>query len=94
MKINIYIGSYLIFINVIAFTVFGIDKYKAIKKQYRISEKMLFTIAIAGGTAGAMAGMFFFRHKTRKWYFRFGIPFILVIQILIFMYIQYGFGYN
>lgn len=84
-EINLYIGSYFILINLITFLVFGIDKYKAIKRRYRISEKMLFMLSIIGGAIGAFLGMFFFRHKTRKWYFKFGIPFILLVQILVFM---------
>lgn len=78
---------YLIVINIITFVVFGADKYKAIKKKYRIPEKTLFLLATLGGSAGALAGMLAFRHKTRKWYFRIGIPCILVMQIGLLIYL-------
>jgi uncharacterized membrane protein YsdA (DUF1294 family) len=58
----------------------GIDKKKAIKKKYRISEKTLFTWAIAGGSIGSIAGMQFFRHKTKHMSFKLGMPLIFVVQ--------------
>lgn len=79
---------YLIGINILAFVVFGIDKYKAIKKKFRVPEKTLFLLAVIGGSIGALAGMFVFRHKTRKWYFRIGIPVILGVQILLLVYLS------
>lgn len=81
------IGMYLLAINILTFVVFGVDKYKAIKKQYRVPEKTLFLLAVMGGSAGALAGMFTFRHKTRKWYFRIGIPCIWAVQILLLIYL-------
>ena len=55
---------YLLIINIIAFIMYGIDKWKAHRKQWRISEKMLLFIAVIGGSAGALAGMYIFHHKT------------------------------
>ena len=81
------IGMYLLAINILTFVVFGVDKYKAIKKQYRVPEETLFLLAVMGGSAGALAGMFAFRHKTRKWYFRIGIPCIWAVQILLLIYL-------
>ena len=81
------IGMSLLAINILTFVVFGVDKYKAIKKQYRVPEKTLFLLAVMGGSAGALAGMFTFRHKTRKWYFRIGIPCIWAVQILLLIYL-------
>ena len=81
------IGMSLLAINILTFVVFGVDKYKAIKKQYRVPEKTLFLLAVMGGSAGALAGMFAFRHKTRKWYFRIGIPCIWAVQILLLIYL-------
>ena len=81
------IGMYLLAINILTFVVFGVDKYKAIKKQYRVPEETLFLLAVMGGSAGALAGMFMFRHKTRKWYFRIGIPCIWAVQILLLIYL-------
>ncbi len=74
---------YLLFINVVAFFAMLIDKRRAIKKQWRISEKALISIAIAGGSIGMLCGMHAFRHKTKHKKFTFGIPLILAVQILL-----------
>lgn len=60
----------------------GVDKKRAKRGAYRISEKTLFMIAILGGSMGSIAGMNHFRHKTKHWYFKYGMPAILVIQII------------
>lgn len=72
-------------INVITFAVFGIDKLKAVKNRWRVPEKILFLLALLGGSLGAIIGMYSFRHKTKKIAFRIGIPAILIVQI-IFIY--------
>lgn len=72
-------------INVITFAVFGIDKLKAVKNRWRVPEKILFLLALLGGSLGAIIGMYSFRHKTKKIAFRIGIPVILIVQI-IFIY--------
>lgn len=71
---------------------YGIDKWKAQGKRWRISEKMLLFIAIIGGSLGALAGMYTFHHKTLHKKFVLGVPFILVIQVIIFYlyYLYYG----
>lgn len=74
---------YLALVNVIAFAVYGADKRRAKKDKRRVPEKTLFLLAIIGGSVGALAGMYTFRHKTRHWYFVWGIPAILVIQIVL-----------
>lgn len=74
---------YLIAINFISFTVMGIDKYKARKRTWRIPESTLFVLALIGGSIGSIAGMHLFHHKTRHWYFLYGMPAILMIQILV-----------
>ncbi len=74
---------YLALVNVIAFAVYGADKRRAKKDKRRVPEKTLFLLAIIGGSVGALAGMYTFRHKTRHWYFVWGIPSILVIQIAL-----------
>jgi uncharacterized membrane protein YsdA (DUF1294 family) len=60
----------------------GIDKYKAKKKTWRIPEATLFLFAIFGGSLGSTLGMFIFHHKTRHWYFRYGLPLILIVQLV------------
>ena len=74
---------YLLLMNLIGFAVMGIDKYKAKKHLWRISEKTLFLFSVLGGSAGTLLGMYTFRHKTRHWYFVFGMPLILILQILL-----------
>lgn len=78
---------YLAVINIITFAVFGIDKLKAIKNKWRIPEKVLFLLSIIGGSVGAMLGMYTFRHKTKKPLFKFGIPAILIVQIVAIYFI-------
>lgn len=77
---------YLIAINIVAFLLYGIDKWKAKRDAYRISEKTLLTVAILGGSLGAICGMHYFRHKTRHWYFRYGLPLIFVAQVALWCY--------
>lgn len=72
---------YIIIINSIAFVVFGIDKQKAVKNKWRISENTLIGLALIGGSAGALIGMRCFHHKTRKKKFLVGIPLILILQM-------------
>lgn len=79
---------YLVIINIIAYAMMGIDKRKAQKKEWRISEAALFTSALLGGSIGSIAGMQRFRHKTKHWYFKYGMPAILVAQIALAIYLS------
>lgn len=72
---------YLAVINVAAFSLMGVDKYRARKHLWRIPEHTLFAAALLGGSLGAIAGMYLWHHKTRHWYFVLGMPFILIVQI-------------
>lgn len=74
---------YLIVINLISFAAMGVDKARARKRSWRIPESTLFVLAIIGGSVGSIVGMHLFRHKTLHWYFLYGMPAILIIQILI-----------
>ena len=71
---------YIILINIVTFWVCGHDKRQARNKGWRVPEKTLFLLAAAGGSIGAIAGMQIFRHKTRHWKFRLGMPLILGAQ--------------
>ena len=84
--IRLILIAYLCVVNIVAFAMFGIDKKRARKHQWRISEKALFISAIIGGSIGALLGMHIFRHKTKHWYFVIGIPVILIIQIACAVY--------
>jgi len=64
----------------------ALDKYKAEKGKWRISEKTLFIITALGGGIGTIAGMYLFRHKTRKLYFKIGFPFILISEVILIVY--------
>lgn len=74
---------YLVIMNIIGFGIMGIDKWKAKKGYWRIPESTLFIITVIGGSIGSILGMYTFRHKTRHWYFVYGMPAIFVIQLLI-----------
>ena len=71
---------YLLAINIATFSAFGAGKRRARRESWRIPEKTLFLLSLLGGSAGALLGMRIFHHKTRKWYFRFGIPLLLILQ--------------
>ena len=74
---------YLIAINILTFLIFGIDKRKARKGKWRIPEATLIGLAVAGGSIGALLGMYLFRHKTQKRKFNLGIPAILLLQAVL-----------
>lgn len=75
------IGIYLIVINVAAFCIYGIDKQKAVKGKWRISERTLILLAVSGGSVGAWAGMQVFRHKTKHALFVVGVPLIFFVEL-------------
>ena len=83
MKVILLIVIYILAVNVLGFALMGIDKSRAKKRGFRIPEATLFVVAIIGGSIGTIIGMFFFRHKTRHWYFLYGLPVILLIQIAL-----------
>ena len=85
MEVITLLLSYLIAINLIGFALMGIDKYKAKKRAFRISEATLFTVAVIGGSIGSILGMYAFRHKTRHRSFVYGMPLILIIQIILIL---------
>lgn len=77
----------MLVVNIITFTVYGIDKQKAKNNRWRISEKMLVGLALIGGFIGAIAGMQVFRHKTKHLKFVIGVPVISVLWIILCVYI-------
>lgn len=90
MGVITYIVSYLITVNLIGFVIMGVDKLKAKKRAWRIPESTLFVVALIGGSLGTTIGMHVFRHKTRHWYFLYGMPAILLIQIAIVVVLIYS----
>lgn len=73
----------LLAVNLISFALMGIDKQNARKGARRIPEKTLFLFVFLGGSAGGLAGMLLFRHKTRHWYFAVGFPIILMLHLAV-----------
>ncbi len=82
-----YIITYLICINIITFFVYYLDKQKAKKNAYRISERNLIGLTLIGGCLGAIVSMNLFRHKTKHLKFTLGIPLILALQIISVIYL-------
>ena len=76
----IYLLNYLVIINIIAFIVYGIDKLKAKRGKWRITEATLLLLAIIGGSIGAWCGVKVWHHKTMHAKFKYGIPLIMAMQ--------------
>lgn len=81
--------AYIIVINVIAFILYGIDKERAIKRRWRVSEKTLLGAAMLGGSLGAILGMYGFHHKTKHWRFRILVPLFLLLHIVIILWMLF-----
>ena len=78
----------LIVLNIVTFLVYGIDKWKAKQGSWRISEATLLILAVIGGSFGALIGMKVWHHKTMHKKFRYGLPLILIIQIILIGYLS------
>ena len=78
---------YLLAVNSLTFLLYGIDKYKAKKGRWRISEATLLTMAAIGGSIGAWAGMRTWHHKTMHKKFKYGIPIIIIMQVALAVYL-------
>lgn len=84
-----YLLWYLAAVNLVTFTVYGVDKAKARRGAWRVPEKTLFLLPLLGGSVGALLGMLVFRHKTKRWYFVWGIPLILLAQIALAVWVYF-----
>ena len=80
-----YIAIYFLAINLISFLAMYIDKKKAYYGKWRIKETTLFILVMLGGGVGGIAGMYLFRHKTKKKYFTIGFPLITILEILVIL---------
>lgn len=78
-----YFLIYLLAVNLFGFILMGVDKSKAQKHQWRISEKTIFVTALLGGSIGVKSGMQHYRHKTQHKQFVYGIPAIIILQLAI-----------
>lgn len=79
---------YLLVVNTLTFLLYGIDKHKAKKARWRISEATLLMMAVIGGSIGAWAGMRLWHHKTMHKKFKYGIPLIILLQIALVFYLH------
>lgn len=89
-EVYLIIKIYLIIVNLAAAAAFAWDKYCAKKGRRRIPEAVLLLLAAIGGSAGALAAMVLFNHKTRKVKFNLTVPALLVVQILLLMTLMMG----
>ena len=85
-----YFLIYIFIINTLSFILMYIDKRRAIKNKWRVSENTLMLISILGGSIGSILGMYKFRHKTKHLKFKLGNPAILIIQLTIIFYLLYN----
>ena len=90
MDVILTLAGYALAVNILGFLLMGIDKWKARKGAFRIPESTLFIIAIIGGSIGSILGMYTFRHKTRHWYFVYGMPAILLLQLAVIFFITHS----
>ena len=87
---NIILGC-LLAVNITSFLLYGIDKYKAKKGRWRISEATLLLMAVIGGSIGAWVGMRIWHHKTMHKKFKYGIPIIIILQVALAVYLLTNF---
>ena len=83
-----YLYLYILLINLITFGVFALDKKKAKKKQWRIPESTLLLLSLIGGSLGGLLAMKIVKHKTQKIKFAIGVPFLLIVNIFVIIYIE------
>ncbi|GAA0070396.1 hypothetical protein UT300003_19190 [Clostridium sardiniense] len=76
--------TYILIVNILGYFLMFLDKQKAKKHKWRIPENTLMLVAIIGGSIGSIIGMQTFRHKTKHIKFKFGIPIILILQVILF----------
>ena len=85
-----YFLIYLCLINLIGFFAMFLDKQKAKRDKWRIPEKTLFLLALIGGSLGPTLGMHVVQHKTKHWYFKLGMPLILIAELGLFLYFYFS----
>lgn len=89
-SMEIRILGWLLIINAVAFVTYGVDKYKAKHDMWRIPESTLISLAVAGGGLGALAGMFFWHHKTRKAKFQIAVPACIIMWVVLGGFLMFG----
>ena len=79
--------TYLLIVNIVTLIIFGVDKLKAMRNKYRISEATLLVTSFVGGSLGGILAMYIFRHKTRVLRFKIGLPIMLIFHIALILYL-------
>ena len=79
---------WLVLVNILDFALMGVDKRRARRDAWRVRERTFFLLALLGGTLGAILGMRLFRHKTKHWYFRYGLPVLLAGQVVLGVFLR------
>lgn len=87
LAVRVALEIYLAGINIVTFALYGIDKRRAQKQRWRISERTLLLLPLIGGSVGGLLGMAVFHHKTRHWYFRVGLPVMFFVQAALAVYL-------
>ena len=82
------LGVVIAVMSLFLFCMMGVDKHKARRGAWRISEKTLFVFALLFGAAGGTLGMYLFHHKTKHWYFRVGFPVLAALQLALWFYLM------
>ena len=83
------LAAWLVCINAATFAVYGADKRRARRGAWRVPERTLFLLPLLGGSVGALLGMRVFHHKTKHWYFVWGVPAILLAQLALAAWLLY-----
>lgn len=83
---HLYLLAYIVVINIVTFLAFAYDKYRAKKGGWRIKNIFLLGLSFIGGSLGGLLGMSLTRHKSRKSYYRIGLPLMVLMQVLILVY--------